>query len=92
MSIEVYDFIHKIKWDDLPADIKHQARRCLLDTLGAGIAAGADVILIPEIPYDLEKVQEVVAERSHRGRRFSIIAVAPQTMRLSICCFPASFC
>jgi len=45
-------------------------------TLGAGIAAGADVILIPEIPYNLEKVQEVVAERSHRGRRFSIIAVA----------------
>ena len=36
--MEVHDFIHKIKWSDLPTEIKHQARRCLLDTLGAGIA------------------------------------------------------
>lgn len=44
--------------------------------LGAGIAGGADVILIPEIPYDLKKVAEHLIERRHNGKRFSIIAVA----------------
>ncbi len=44
--------------------------------LGAGIAGGADVILIPEIPYDLEVVARHLVERRHRGKRFSIIAVA----------------
>lgn len=44
--------------------------------LGAGIAAGADIILIPEIPYDLEKIIASVVDRSKRGKRFSIIAVA----------------
>lgn len=45
-------------------------------TLGAGIAGGADVILIPEIPYDIERVAESVLARSHIGKRFSIIAMA----------------
>jgi ATP-dependent phosphofructokinase / diphosphate-dependent phosphofructokinase len=45
-------------------------------TLGAGIAGGADVILIPEIPYDVDKVCESVIARDRRGKRFSIIAVA----------------
>ncbi len=44
--------------------------------LGAGIASGADIILIPEIPYDLDVVCKRVVERSQRGRRFSIVAVA----------------
>ncbi len=44
--------------------------------LGAGIAGGADVILIPEIPYDLEAVTEHLVERRRSGKRFSIIAVA----------------
>lgn len=44
--------------------------------LGAGIAGGADVILIPEIPYDLECVAEHLLRRRKRGKRFSIIAVA----------------
>ncbi len=44
--------------------------------LHAGVAGGADVILIPEIPYDLSKVCEYVIGRSRRGKRFSIIAVA----------------
>lgn len=44
--------------------------------LGAGIASGADVILIPEIPYDLQVICKRVLERSRRGRRFSIVAVA----------------
>ena len=44
--------------------------------LGAGIAGGADVILIPEIPYDVEVVAEAIRRRSRSGRRFSIVAVA----------------
>jgi phosphofructokinase-like protein len=44
--------------------------------LGAGIAGGADVILIPEIPYDLEAVAEHLRQRQNAGKRFSIVAVA----------------
>jgi 6-phosphofructokinase 1 len=44
--------------------------------LRAGLASGADLILIPEIPYDLEAICGTVTERSQRGRRFSIVAVA----------------
>jgi phosphofructokinase-like protein len=44
--------------------------------LHSGIASGTDVILIPEIPYDLEKVCEFVVGRSKRGKRFSIICVS----------------
>lgn len=44
--------------------------------LGAGIAGGADVILIPEIPYDVEKVAQAIRHRSRIGKRFSIVAVA----------------
>ena len=44
--------------------------------LHAGIASGSDVILIPEIPYNLRKVCAFVLERSHRGKRFSIIVVS----------------
>ncbi|MGC9520769.1 MAG: ATP-dependent 6-phosphofructokinase [Anaerolineae bacterium] len=44
--------------------------------LGAGVAGGADVILIPEIPYDIEKVAEAVLHRSYMGKRFSIIALS----------------
>ena len=45
-------------------------------TLNAGIAGGADVILIPEIPYDINKVCEAIDARNKRGSRFTIIAVA----------------
>jgi 6-phosphofructokinase 1 len=44
--------------------------------LGAGIAGGADVILIPEIPYDLKKVAAAIRHRTQQGKRFSIVAVA----------------
>lgn len=44
--------------------------------LGAGIAGGADVILIPEIPYVVESVAEAILERSRRGKNFSIVAIA----------------
>ena len=45
-------------------------------TLYAGIASGADVILIPEIPYDIDKVVEAIEGRRRRGSGFTILAVA----------------
>src|SRR5947209_51655 len=45
-------------------------------TLCAGLAGGADIILIPEVPYDLESVCQHLTERRRRGKWFSIIAVA----------------
>jgi phosphofructokinase-like protein len=44
--------------------------------LHAGVASGTDVILIPEIPYSIEKVCEYVVGRSKRGKRFSIICIS----------------
>ena len=44
--------------------------------LHSGVAASADVILIPEIPYDIRKVAEKVAERERNRRYFSIVVVA----------------
>ena len=44
-------------------------------TLHAGLASGADVILIPEIPFDLKKVAKQCLKRSHVGKGFTIIAV-----------------
>ncbi len=45
-------------------------------TLHAGMAGGADIILIPEIPYDMDVVVNAINERTKRGSRFSILAVA----------------
>jgi ATP-dependent phosphofructokinase / diphosphate-dependent phosphofructokinase len=44
--------------------------------LYSGVAGGADIILIPEIPYDLDIIVERVKERNRKGKRFSIIVVA----------------
>jgi 6-phosphofructokinase 1 len=44
--------------------------------LYSGIAGGADVILIPERPFDIEKVAESLRQRHERGRYFSIVVVA----------------
>lgn len=44
--------------------------------LAAGLASGADVILLPEIPYDIEKVAKAIRRREKNGKKFSIIACA----------------
>ena len=44
--------------------------------LGSGIAGGADVILIPEIPYSVESVANAIKKRATSGKKFSIVAVA----------------
>lgn len=45
-------------------------------TLHAGLAGGADIILIPEIPYDIKKVAQAIEKRNKAGKRFTILAVA----------------
>jgi len=45
-------------------------------TLNAGIAGGADIILIPEIPYDIGKIAKKIKARHDGGSRFTIIAAA----------------
>lgn len=45
-------------------------------TLNAGIAGGADIIVIPEIPYDIDKICDAVMARTASGKTFSILAVA----------------
>jgi 6-phosphofructokinase 1 len=44
--------------------------------LQSGVAAGGDVILMPEIPYDVQVVTDFLEKRSRRGKRFSIVVVA----------------
>ncbi len=51
--------------------------------LESGIAGGADVILIPEIPYDIAKVCEKLTERQKAGKGFSIIAVSEGAKSIS---------
>ena len=48
--------------------------------LGAGLAGGADVILIPEIPFDIEVIANSIRARSRGGKRFSIVAVSEGAM------------
>ncbi len=48
--------------------------------LEAGIAGGADVILLPEIPYHVEKIAEAIRRRTRSGKRFSIVVVAEGAM------------
>jgi 6-phosphofructokinase 1 len=48
--------------------------------LGAGVAGGADVILIPEIPYSVEKIARAILSRNRGGKHFSIVAVAEGAM------------
>ena len=45
-------------------------------TLHAGIAGGADIILLPEIPYDIDVVVDAINKRAKAGKNFTIIAVA----------------
>ena len=51
-------------------------------TLYSGIAGGADVILLPEIPYDLKSVAKAVERRAEIGKGFTIIAIAEGAMTI----------
>lgn len=60
--------------------VELMGRYCGWIALHSGIAATADAILIPEIPFDLEKVSRKIMERELRGRHFSIVVVAEGAM------------
>ena len=49
-------------------------------TLYSGVAGGADVILLPEIPYDIKEVAKAVGDRAKSKKAFSIVAVAEGAM------------
>ena len=51
--------------------------------LGSGLASGADVILIPEIPYDVDAVADKILHRKAVGSPFSIVAVAEGAMSIA---------
>lgn len=51
--------------------------------LGSGLAGGADVILIPEIPYDVNVIAKAIGLRKNRGMNFSIVAVAEGAMSVA---------
>src|SRR4030067_2299568 len=44
--------------------------------LYSGVAGGGDIILIPEIPYDIHGIAEKVKDRNKKGKRFSIVVIA----------------
>ncbi len=52
-------------------------------TLGAGLAGGADVILIPEIPYQIQSIADAIKRRVLSGKHFSIVAVAEGALTLA---------
>ena len=71
--------------DKLHTTAESHHRAMVVETMGryvgwialeSGIAGGADIILIPEIPFHIEKVVEKIEERNKRGSKFSIIVVA----------------
>ena len=57
-------------------------------TLNAGMAGGADIILLPEIPYDIDKVIKKIEEREKNGSRFTIIAVAEGAISKDVASLP----
>ncbi|MFH1530717.1 MAG: ATP-dependent 6-phosphofructokinase [Pseudomonadota bacterium] len=56
--------------------VELMGRNCGWIALNAGLASTADAILIPEIPFDLDKVANAIMERQLRGRHFAIIVVS----------------
>jgi len=71
--------------DKLHSTAESHHRVMILEVMGryagwiaieSGIAGGADVILIPEIPYDIKKVCDKILERKAEGKHFSIVVVA----------------
>ncbi len=57
-------------------------------TLYAGIAGGADIILLPEIPYDINSVVKTIKSRTEKGKKFSILAVAEGAISKEMAALP----
>lgn len=57
-------------------------------TLNAGVAGGADIILIPEIPYDIDKIVTAINKRQESGSKFTILAVAEGAISKEMAALP----
>ncbi len=57
-------------------------------TLYAGVAGGADIILLPEIPYEIERVCRAVEKRRKQGKDFSIVAIAEGALSIEEAALP----
>jgi 6-phosphofructokinase 1 len=76
-AIEAIDKLHTTaESHDRVIVMEVMGRHAGFIALHSGLAATADVILIPEIPYDFGKVCDKIVERDRRGRHFSIVVVA----------------
>lgn len=76
-AIEAVDRLHTTaESHDRVIVMEVMGRQCGFIALHTGLAASADVILIPEIPYDIDSVCAKVRERDRAGRLFSIVVVA----------------
>jgi ATP-dependent phosphofructokinase / diphosphate-dependent phosphofructokinase len=76
-AIEAVDRLHTTaESHDRVIVMEVMGRHAGFIALHSGLAASADVILIPEIPYDIDSVCEKVRERDRAGRLFSIVVVA----------------
>jgi ATP-dependent phosphofructokinase / diphosphate-dependent phosphofructokinase len=76
-AIEAIDKLHTTaESHDRVIVMEVMGRHAGFIALHSGLAGTADVILIPEIPYDIDKVCEKIRERDSRGRHFSIVVVA----------------
>ena len=76
-AIEAIDKLHTTaESHDRVIVMEVMGRHAGFIALHSGVAATADVILLPEIPYSIEKVAEKVMERDQSGRKFSIVVVA----------------
>jgi 6-phosphofructokinase 1 len=62
--------------------VEMMGRRAGWLALGAGIAGGADIIIIPEIPYDIQKVAQAIFRRDKAGKRFSLVSVSERIISL----------
>ena len=58
-------------------------------TLYAGMAGGADIILLPEIPYDINKIVDAIEGRNRSGKGFTILAVAEGAISKEIAALPS---
>jgi ATP-dependent phosphofructokinase / diphosphate-dependent phosphofructokinase len=76
-AIEAIDKLHTTaESHDRVIVMEVMGRHAGFIALHSGLAGTADVILIPEIPYDIDKVCQKIRERDRAGRRFSIVVVA----------------
>ena len=77
IAVEVIDSIHSTAFSHSRVFIVEiMGHKAGWLTLHAGIASGADVIVIPEIPYDARAIAAAIQQRARGGKRFSIVAVA----------------